>query len=232
MRTVGLIGGLSWKSTVLYYEQINISGNKHLGKGHTPHVLLDSLNFEYLSHTLSNGKHDEFGSYLLASIHRLKSAGASAIAICCNTAHIVVTDLLKQSPLPIIDIRDTAGKELLNQNIKKVLVLGTQFTMEERFYKEAIERFGVECLTPNQADRNTVHKIIFEELCLGVISEKAKKQIKAIIMKSKVDSSFAVLLACTELPLIVKQMDFNFPVIDSASVHVEEILRFSLNNYK
>lgn len=231
MKTIGLIGGLSWKSTVLYYEQININGNRHLGCGHTPHMLLDSLNFEYLSHTLSNNLHREFGEYLSASIERLKFAGASCIAICCNTAHIVVAEIAKTSPLPIIDIRHATGKFLAEKKIKNALILGTKFTMEEDFYKNEIETFGINCLIPKQEDRATIHKIIFEELCLGLVTERSKETMKKIIHNCNLDASCAIVLACTELPLIIKQEDFIFPVVDTAQVHVEEVLSYSLNNY-
>lgn len=231
-RTIGLIGGLSWKSTSLYYEQINTSGNNHLGAGHTPHILLNSLNFEYLAQTLSNGLNEDFSNYLLKSINRLKAAGSDSVSICCNTAHIVVNDLIKKSPLPIIDIRKSVGEELVRRKISTALILGTKFTMEEKFYKDTIETFGVKCSIPEKIDRDMIHRIIFEELCLGVIKEESRMKIKSVISRTKATASFAVVLACTELPLLIEQKNFDIPIINTTSVHAESILKYSINGYK
>ncbi|MFG6459701.1 aspartate/glutamate racemase family protein [Roseateles sp. BYS96W] len=219
MKTIGLIGGLSWKATLYYYDYLNELGNRHLGKSHSPHIVVDSLDFERVAQFLRDGDDNALVDYLGHSVQRLLAAGADAVTICCNSAHKVATRLAECTGCALIDIRHEVVADLQSRGICEVLLLGTLFTMEERFYQDVLEAAGIRCRTPDAADRAYINEVIMKQLSVGIVSEESRERFVAIGRKACDSGAQAVLLACTELPLLVGAEHFDVPVVDASLVH-------------
>ena len=219
MKTIGLIGGMSWESTVTYYQIINNSMKEQLGGFHSAKIVLYSVDFAEIEECQANGQWEKSADILTKAALSLQKAGADFIVICTNTMHKVVPQIEERIGIPIVHIADAIADELEENKIKTVALLGTKYTMTQDFYKERIEKRGIKVLVPCAADIELVNHVIYEELCLGQIREESKNQYLRVIDELKEEGAEGVILGCTEIGLLVKQEDTTLPVFDTANIH-------------
>lgn len=228
MKTIGLIGGMSWESSVDYYRIINQVVKRELGGLHSAKCILYSVDFQEIEKYQYVGEWDKSAQVLIQAAKSLEKAGADFIAICTNTMHKVVPDIEKTVSLPILHIAQLTADELKKAGIKKIGLLGTKFTMEEDFYKQKLIDDGINVLVPGEADRKLVNSIIYEELCLGNIKEASKKVYLNVIDKLFEQGAEGIILGCTEIGMLVNQSDTKVPLFDTTKIHAENIALFSL----
>lgn len=219
MKTIGLIGGMSWESTVTYYQIINEVVKEHLGGLHSAKCLLYSVDFQEIEECQACGDWERSGEILADAAVSLERAGADFIVICTNTMHKVVSRIQKAISIPVTHIADATAEELKRKNIGKVALLGTKYTMLQEFYKERLMAHGVEVLIPDDAGVELVNRVIYEELCLGIISEASKAEFLRIILELASRGAQGVILGCTEIGLLVKQADTSVPLFDTTVIH-------------
>lgn len=229
MKTIGLLGGMSWESTALYYKLINEEIKKQLGGLHSAKVVIYSVDFDEIEKLQHLGAWDETAKILGEAAKNIQNASADFLVICTNTMHKVAPLIEKHIDIPILHIADATGKKLQNKNIKKVGLLGTAFTMQQDFYKERIyKNFDIEVLIPSEEDMTIVHKIIYEELCLGLIKEDSKKEYLRIIDNLASKGAQGVILGCTEIGMLVKQSDTQVKLYDTTVIHSLEAVAEAL----
>lgn len=229
MRTIGLIGGMSWESTLEYYRLINRSVRDRLGPLHSARLLLDSLDFSVIAACQRAGDWSGAGALLADSARRLQAGGADCILIGANTMHRVADEVAAATALPLLHIVDATGRAIRAQGLDTVLLLGTAFTMEQPFFRERIERdYGVRCLLPAPAQRQELHRIIFEELCAGRFEAGARRFLDACIEKGAQAGAQGVILGCTELGLLLGDGAVPMPVFDTAALHAAAAVNFAL----
>jgi aspartate racemase len=229
MRTLGIIGGMSWESSALYYQWINRGVRDRCGPLHSARLLLDSLDFSRVAQWQREGNWDAAGEALAASARRLEAGGAECIVLATNTMHKVADAVMSATRLPFIHIADPTGDAIRRQGMHKVLLLGTAFTMNEGFYRSRLlERHGVQCLLPDEPDRAHVHRIIYEELCAGVISDASRDIYQDIVASAHARGAQGVILGCTEIGLLLRQEDSALPLFDTAALHAQAAVMFSL----
>ncbi len=231
MKTIGLIGGMSWESTASYYELLNIGIREALGGFHSAKIIMHSVEFDQIHRLQHQNRWQEAGEILAIHAKKLEMAGADFILICTNTMHKVVPIITKNLNIPILHIAKTTAKALLAQKCKKTILLGTNFTMSEEFNKKIIKSHNIDVITPNEADKKEIDRVIFEELVLGKILDKSKKEYIQIIEKlckehKDIDS---VILGCTEIGLLLKKDDIKLKIFDTTAIHVEEALKQALS---
>ncbi|MEO4175003.1 aspartate/glutamate racemase family protein [Acinetobacter pittii] len=232
MKTIGLLGGMSWESTALYYQQINRMVQNKLGKLHSAKIILNSVDFEEIAALQSKGLWQEAGAYLAEQAQNLEKAGADCILVCTNTMHKVAAQIEESITIPLLHIADATAKEILSQNIGKVALLGTAFTMEQDFYKARLQDYGIDVIIPNEEDRKTVHRIIYEELCLGVINPDSQQKYIAIVERLIAEGTQGIILGCTEICMLIGELKFSVPLFDTTTIHAKEAVSFSLNENK
>lgn len=228
MKTIGLIGGMSWESTVTYYQVINETIKKQLGGLHSAKCILYSVDFDEIEKYQASGEWDKSADILSEAAQALERAGADYIVICTNTMHKVAPEIGRRIHIPILHIADMTAAELQKQGIKKVGLLGTKYTMRQDFYKNILIEQGIEVVIPNDADVDVVNRIIYDELCLGKISEQSKDIYLDIIMKLAQDGAQGIILGCTEIGLLVRQPDTDIPLFDTTLIHAEQAALKSL----
>ncbi|MFA5926573.1 MAG: aspartate/glutamate racemase family protein [Patescibacteria group bacterium] len=220
MKTIGLIGGMSWQSTVDYYRIINDYIQEQLGELYSAPILLSSINFHSLENLQRNNRWDEAAKLILKEAKRLEKAGANYLFICSNTGNESVERIRSLIGVPIVHIADVAGQEARRLGLKKLGLIGTIYTMEKNYIKGILEQnYELEVIVPNKNDRSVINKIIYEELCFGQIKPKSKKAYLAIIDKLKQEGAEGIVLGCTEIPLLIKQADLDLPVLDTTLLH-------------
>lgn len=219
MKTIGLIGGMSWESTMTYYQLINQTVKDHLGGLHSAKILLYSVDFFEIEQHQSRGEWEDCARIMTEAAIKLEQAGADFIVICTNTMHKVVPQMEQALTIPILHIARAAAHALKEKNIKKAALLGTKYTMTQEFYKKELEQEGIEVLVPDSEDIERINRVIFEELCLGVISENSKKEYLRIIDEMGKRGAEGVILGCTEIGLLIRQEDTTLPVFDTAIIH-------------
>ncbi|UJF21587.1 aspartate/glutamate racemase family protein [Shewanella sp. OMA3-2] len=230
MRTIGLIGGMSWESTQSYYQVINQSIKQRLGGLHSAKVIIYSVDFAEIAALQTQGDWQGAGRMLADAAHKLALIGADAIVVCTNTMHKVAPQIEASINIPLLHISDATGQKLADNKVVKVGLLGTQFTMEQDFYKTRLtQNFPIELITPNQQDRETIHRIIYQELCLGKTLSGSRKEYLDIIDKLAQQGAQAIILGCTEIGLLVKQTDTSIPLYDTAQIHAEAAVEFMLS---
>ena len=228
MKTIGLIGGMSWESSVEYYRIINEEVKKRFGGLHSAKCLLYSVDFEEIERYQSAGEWEKAGVLLGDVANSLEKGGADFIIICTNTMHKVIQFIEEKINIPILHIADATARQIKKSNISTVGLLGTKYTMEEDFYKSRIELNGIKVLVPNPSEREKVNKIIFEELCLGSIQPSSRDYYKKVIT-SLVDKGVeGIILGCTEIGLLVKQEDSEVPLFDTTVIHAIESVNKAL----
>ena len=228
MKTIGLIGGMSWESTVTYYRVINEEIKKRLGGFHSGKILLYSVDFEEIEKCQMSGEWEKSGEILADAAKRLEKAGADFIVICTNTMHKVFGQVQAAVKIPVLHIAETTAEIMKKDKITKTGLLGTKFTMEQDFYKSVLAENGIEAVAPDEDGIKTVNDVIYNELCMGQIKESSKKQFLEIIEKLRDQGAQAVILGCTEIGLLVEQKDVDIPVYDTALIHAEVAAEKSL----
>lgn len=222
MKTIGLIGGMSWESTVTYYQIMNKTIKDELGGLHSAKIILYSVDFAEIEKCQANGDWDKSADILGTAAENLEKAGADYIVICTNTMHKVAPQIQKHIRIPIIHIAEATAEQLIEKQISKVALLGTKYTMTQTFYKEKLVEAGIEVLIPNQQDIEIVNNVIYNELCLGIISEDSKKEYLRIIRELSMQGVQGVILGCTEIGLLIKQSDMDIPVFDTTEIHAHK----------
>ncbi len=229
---MGLIGGMSWESSLEYYRIINEAVKEKLGGHHSADCLMYSLDFGPVKDLQFKGNWDKLSDMMIEAGLRLKNGGAEQITICTNTMHMMADAVEQATALPVIHIADTAAEAIKTKNISKVLLLGTRFTMEEDFYKGRLaKKHGIEVLIPDPDDVDIVNDIIYNELVLGSILEESKKEYIRIIEKMVSRGSRGVILGCTEIPLLIKQEDCSVPVFDTTTIHAIKTVEKAFDKY-
>lgn len=228
MKTIGLIGGMSWESTVTYYQIINEGIKEQLGGLHSAKILLYSVDFSEIEKCQADGDWDKSAEILGKAAQNLEKAGADFIVICTNTMHKVVPQIEKMISIPILHIADATADVLAEHDISKVALFGTKYTMTQDFYKERLVRRGISVLIPDAGDIETVNHVIYDELCLGVISPSSRMLYQEIIDKMKAKGAQGVILGCTEIGLLIKQKDSSLPVFDTTLIHGQAAVRVAL----
>ncbi|MBX4133352.1 aspartate/glutamate racemase family protein [Frischella sp. Ac48] len=228
MKTIGLIGGMSWESTATYYQIINQVINKQLGGLHSAKCVLYSVDFQEIEQCQSSNDWQKSAQILLQAALSLQKAGADFIVICTNTMHKVAPQILPHLNIPILHIAEMTVKALKKQNMTRIALLGTKYTMEQHFYREIIIQHGIEVIIPDEQDRQIINDIIFKELCLGVIKLNSKNAYLAIIDKLCRLGVQGVILGCTEIGLLINQNDTAIPLFDTSLIHAQEAALYAL----
>lgn len=222
MKTIGIIGGMSWESTVTYYQELN-KAVKHIKGGfHSAKVIINSVDFAEIEELQRLGQWEETAVILCEAAKSLEKAGADLLLIATNTMHIVAEQVEEATNIPLIHIADATGQKLVERGISKVGLLGTAFTMEQAFYKQRLtDKFGIEVIVPNGVQRRLVHDVIYDELCLGKINQSSKQDYRAIIDDLVESGAQGVILGCTEIGLLIQQEDTDAVLFDTTQLHVE-----------
>jgi aspartate racemase len=229
MRTIGVIGGMSWESTAEYYRLINRGVRDRRGPLHSARLLLDSLDFSVIEACQRAGDWAGAGEHLAASARRLQAGGADCIVLATNTMHCVAEAVVTATPLPFLHIVDATGSAIRAQGLDRVLLLGTAFTMEQPFFRERIERdYGVRCLVPSQDARRELHRVIFEELCAGMFRPAAREDLQRLIADGAEAGAQGAILGCTELGLLLDGAGTAVPTFDTAALHAAAAVDFAL----
>lgn len=229
MKTIGLIGGMSWESTDLYYQKINQQVQAKRGGLNSAQIILYSVNFHIIEQFQRESKWDEAATYLANIAVKLELAGADVIGLCTNTMHKVATDIQKQCSIPLLHIADPTINAIQSQRLRKIGLLGTQFTMEQTFYISKFSDQNIEIVVPNADARVNVHQIIFNELCQGILRTESKKEFLTIIHSMIREGVEGIILGCTEIGLLIQQEDLNIPVFDTTDLHVNALVAVALN---
>ncbi len=219
MKTIGLIGGMSWESTVTYYEVINTLVKERLGGFHSAKIMMYSVDFHELETNMETENWDGNADILTKAAMNLENAGADFILICTNTMHKLVPQIRKHLHVPILHIAEAAADALKAQNVKKAILLGTKFTMEQDFVKDVIRDCGIEVLIPNDEERCQINDIIFNELCLGKVLPASKAYYLSVIDRLVQEGGEAAILGCTEIGLLINQKDTKTPLFDTTLIH-------------
>jgi len=228
MKLLGLIGGISWISTVEYYRLINEAVNEQLGGLNFSNCMIYSFNYEDIKRNNDAGDWDKTLQMIADVALSLQSAGAGAIVLCANTMHYIADALAQKINIPIIHIAEETAHVIKRLEIKKVALLGTKFTMEYSFFRDKLKEQGIEAIIPNDKERDFMHYTIFEELGRGVILEQTKHRYLEIINSLIEQGAEGVILGCTEIPLLIKQSDITVPAFDTTAIHAAAAVRFSL----
>ena len=223
MKSIGLIGGMSYSSTIIYYDLLNKLSNDHFGDLTTPKILLSSVNFSYIEELQHQGKWSELGSNLNNEAKALEQAGAEVLALCTNTMHKVSEDMLANTSIPFIHIAEATAKKITNDQFKKPALLATKFTMEEDFYIEKLMEYGLEPIIPKKESRETLHTIIYDELCFNVRTEESREKFIDISNEVSKEGADSIILGCTEVGMLLNNENVNLPVYDTVQVHCKEI---------
>ena len=228
MKTIGIMGGMTWESTVTYYTEINRYISKALGDLHSAHCIVYSVDFQDVVETHKSGDWDRAAAILTEVALRLKAAGADFLAMATNTMHIVAPQVRAAAGMPFVHIAEMTADRLIRDGIDKVGLLGTKFTMEMDFYKDVLKERGIAVLIPDAPAREEIHRVINEELALGDFNAASRKRYCAEIDKFAAQGAKGVILGCTEIGLLVQQQHSSLPVYDTALIHAEEIAKFAL----
>lgn len=230
MQTIGMLGGMSWESTVSYYRAVNEGVKAALGGFNSAKVCLYSVNFAEIESLQRAGQWTEAGIILADAAKSVQAAGADFLIICTNTMHNVVPQIEAELTIPILHIADATAEQLLADGVTKVGLLGTKFTMEQAFYKQRLtEKFGIEVLVPEAGQRETVHRIIFDELCQGDIQAASRDAYLAIIDELKAQGAEAIILGCTEIALLLQQDHTEIPLYDTTKLHADAAVKRAIN---
>ena len=229
MKTIGLLGGMSWESSLEYYRSINRLVKKRLGGLHSAKCLMYSVDFHEIESLQRQGLWDEAGRLLGGAARNLQKGGADFLLICTNTMHKVAPVVQRQVRIPLLHIADPTAKSVLSQGIRKIGLIGTRFTMQEDFDKgKLVREHGLEVLTPMDADMDMIHQVIFEELCLGLTEDASRKKFIAVIDRLQSAGAQGVILGCTEISLLVKDKDSSIPLFDTTLIHAEAAVDYAL----
>ncbi len=229
MKTLGLIGGTTWVSTVDYYRLINQQINKKLGGLNSAKILLYSVNFAEFNPPTDPKEWGEITNKFSAISTNLEKAGADCIAFCANSPHIIAGEIQKIINIPIINIAEETAKVVSKNKFKKVGLLGTRITMEQPFYKDKLSKYGISVVTPEIEERKFMHSSILDEMSKDIFKEETKQKFLSIINKLILEGAEAIVLGCTEIPILIKQKDVSVPIFDTTLIHASAIVDFALD---
>lgn len=229
MRTLGLIGGMSWESTALYYKWINEGVRDTLGGLHSASLLIHSYDFETIKALQYAGQWDQAGAVLADTARRLERAGADAILICTNTMHKVAPQVESAIGVPLLHLADCTADAIVTAGLDRVALLGTRFTMEEDFYSERLKRRGLEVLVPDPAGIDEVNNVIYDELCQGIVLDASRDRYRQVIDRLVEAGAQGVILGCTEITMLIGPADVTVPTFDTTALHAEAAVRFALS---
>jgi aspartate racemase len=218
MKTIGLIGGMSWESTTIYYKKINEYTKQMLGDSHSAQLLLYAYDYHELETLLEKNDWSSISKSLIEKATKLQSAGADFIVICANTMHIVADKITQNIQIPLLHIAEAVKKVAVDQHMKRVLLLGTMYTMQSTIYQNIFNENHIEVITPTQRDQALIHRIIYKELIKGKFLDDSRQKVIDIINKHDIDG---VILGCTEIPLLIEQQDVQVPILDTLDIHAK-----------
>lgn len=229
MKTIGLIGGMSWESSAEYYRILNETVKERLGGLHSARCIMYSTEFAEIEALQHQGDWERLTALMIDYARRLEGAGADFIVICTNTMHKMADEVQQSITIPVLHIADAAGKEVIAKGLSTVALLGTSFTMEEDFYKKRLrEGYTLEVIIPADGDRQLIDHVIYDELCRGIIKESSREEFKGIIKRLIALGAEGVILGCTEIPLLIKQEDVEIPLFDTTTIHSKAAVEFAL----
>lgn len=230
MKTIGLIGGMSWESSKIYYQHINEMVREKLGGSHSAKSLLSSVDFDEIERYSFSGNWDQIGNIMALHSETLEKAGSDLIILCTNTIHLVSDAITGATSVPFLHIANATGEAIVKTGIKKVALLGTKFTMEKDFYTKILrEEFHLEILVPNNEDMDILHSIIYDELVKGVFKPESKEICLGIIEKLEAQGAEGVILGCTELPMLIPDNEVATPTFDTTKIHAQKAVDFALS---
>ncbi len=228
MKTIGLLGGMSWESTLGYYREINKGIKNSLGGLHSAKIVMYSVDFEPIEKLQHAGDWEGTAKILSEAAKNIQAAGADFLLICTNTMHKVAPEIEAAIQIPLLHIADATAEVLVNEGIKSVGLLGTAFTMEQEFYKGRLTKnYGLQVLVPDDEDREIIHQVIYKELCLGEIEFDSKMEYLRIIDSLASKGVEAVILGCTEIGMLVNQSDTHVRLLDTTAIHVEKAIEYA-----
>ncbi|MEZ0074124.1 aspartate/glutamate racemase family protein [Planotetraspora sp. GP83] len=228
MRTIGLIGGLSWESTVIYYQIINQRVRERLGGSHSANSLIWSVDYTTVEDLIFADRWGEVSSLLVDAGRKLEESGADVLLICSNTFNRVADEVTRAANVPVLHIADAVGAEVRAREMRKVGLLGTRFTMEESFYRDRLAAHGLDVVVPEREQRELIHDVIFEELVRGVLKKSSRDAYARIIAELTTEGVEGVILGCTEIELLISEQDIGIPLFPSARLHAEAAASFAL----
>ena len=228
LKIIGLIGGMSWESTVTYYKIINETIKEKLGGLHSAKCILYSVDFQEIEECQANGNWEKSGEILGEAANNLEKAGADFIVICTNTMHKVVNQIKEKISIPILHIAEMTAEKILEKGLKNIALLGTKYTMEQDFYKSKLIEKGINVIIPDKNDIETINEVIYDELCLGTINFNSKKKFLEIVDKLRSKGAEGIILGCTEIGLLIKNEDTDVPLFDTAIIHAEQAAMYSI----
>lgn len=229
MKTIGLIGGMSWESTALYYRILNEEVKRALGGLHSARVVLYSLDFDEIEKLQSAGRWDDAGVLLAQAAQALSLAGADFLVLATNTMHKVAGQIEQAVAIPLLHIADATAQRIHEMGLNKVGLLATRFTMEEAFYRGRLtEKFGLEVITPEQGDRDFIHQVIYEELCQGIINPESRVRFCEIMARLAAQGAEGIILGCTEITMLVTVNDASVPLFDTTQIHAQRAVQQAL----
>ncbi len=229
MKTIGLIGGMSWESSAVYYDLINKKVREILGGFHSCKSIMVSVDFAEIEKLQHSDEWEKLDKIMAESAKQLEAAGADIVLLCTNTMHLCAPAILENISIPFLHIAEATGLEIEKKGLKKVALLGTKFTMEKDFYKQYIsDNFGIEVIIPTKEEREIIHQIIYQELVHGKIKNESREIYKQIIGNLEERGAEGVILGCTEIPLLISETDVNIPTFDTTTIHAEKAVEWAL----
>ena len=230
MKTIGLIGGMSWESSIEYYRIINQLVAQKLGGSHSAKCVMYSLDFFEIEALQDTGRWDEAADMLVDAARRIEMGGADFFLICTNTMHLMADEVQENVSIPLIHIADATADDVKRQGLKSVGLLGTRFTMEKDFYKGRLEnKHGIQVIIPQEGEREIVHRVIYDELILGDIRPASKEQYIVVMENLINQGAQGIILGCTEIPLLVGEGDVSVPVFDTMHIHATAAVEYALD---
>ena len=230
MRMIGLLGGMSWESTAEYYRLANQLVAARLGGFHSARILLNSLDFADIERLQTEGDWAGAGVLLARSARALQDGGAEVVVLCTNTMHIVADEIQAAITVPFLHLADTTVKAVQSAGLRKVALLGTAFTMEQPFYRDRLHSHGLQILVPGEEDRASVHRIIYDELVLGVVRDESRQAYREVIGRLIDEGAEGIILGCTEIELLISAADSAVPVFPTTQLHVAAAVDFALQD--
>ncbi|QOX65323.1 aspartate/glutamate racemase family protein [Anoxybacterium hadale] len=228
MKTIGLIGGMSWESTVTYYQVINEVIKEKLGGFHSAKILLYSVDFHEIEAAMAENDWERGTEILIDAAERLERGGADFIVICTNTWHKAAEQIREKVTIPVLHVAELIADELKERGLNTAALLGTRYTMEQNFYRNKLEEYGIKVMIPDEEERDDINRIIFEELCLGTISADSKERYLRIIDQLMQRGAEGIVLGCTEIGLLIQQGDTKAPLLDTAVIHARRAALYSI----
>ncbi|KGL63562.1 aspartate/glutamate racemase family protein [Polaribacter sp. Hel1_85] len=230
MKKIGLIGGITPESTILYYRILNQLNASNLGKPHSAEVVINSFDFGQIAKLQKESRWDLLDEIMAEAGKNLENAGAKCIVICANTMHLCIDAVRNVVNIPVIHIAEATAKNILEKKLTKVALLGTKYTMEKDFFKDILTSFGIETMIPELEEREIIHNVIYDELSTGFINSDSKEKYIKIINRLIKNGAEGIILGCTEIPLLIQQKDVTVPVFDTTEIHATVAFKFAKTN--